>query len=370
MGSPSSASSPPAAPKVTLAEASEVRALDANIYSANFHKAFRIAMVPHGGYVATCFLRVAALHLDRSSRGQPDTMTAHLEYLDRTEVGPAIFVVEEMKAGRQTTVLQITLYQARDGAKTPLPTSAPWLPADGTAKREVVAFVKNTDFDKLEGLTLKTGFKLEPPPDAMPISLARMRQGHDPLWCRYRAPAHHRALTQPAFKALEYYSPRAESKAGPTAAAGLLDRWIRFADGERFTGPSLGFVADAWPIIVESYRPEPPPTDEETEASQTPFPWDSLFWYPTLNMSLEVKKRLPEQGVEWLFFRVQTKQIRNGRMDMEIIVLDETGDLVALASHVCLVLGLSRNLAGRVKHNETIRSTKDEGGLIKGKSRI
>lgn len=352
-------------PSLTLTEASEIKALDATTYAAHFHEAFRVAAVPHGGYIATCFLRVAALHLGRSSRNQPDTMTAHFEYLDRTEAGPAIFVVDEIKGGRQTSVLQITLYQVRAGDGCILPSSAPWLPTDGKtkAKREVMAFITNTNFNNLEGVSLNTSFTLLPAPATTPSSLDRMRQGNDPEWCLYPVPAHHRAMSQPAFRVLEYYSPRAEAAAGPAGASGILDRWIRFPTGERFTDASLGFVADAWPIIVESYRPKPPLTDDETEESQTPFPWDSLFWYPTLNMSIEIKKRLPAEGLEWLFIRVRTKQIRNGRMDMEVVVLDETGDIVALASHVNLVLGLARNLAGRVK-------SKGEGGSAKGKSRI
>lgn len=71
------------------------------------------------------------------------------------------------------------------------------------------------------------------------------------------------------------------------------------------------------------------------------------YWYPTLLLNLEVKKALPEEGVEWLFLRVRAKQIKNGRMDLEVIVLDGDGDLVLLSHHVCFILGAERNLAAR-----------------------
>ena len=64
-------------------------------------------------------------------------------------------------------------------------------------------------------------------------------------------------------------------------------------------------------------------------------------------LNIDFKKELPEEGVEWLFVRVQAKQIKNGRMDLEIVILDEEGDIVALSHHVALVLNAERNIAAR-----------------------
>lgn len=47
-------------------------------------------------------------------------------------------------------------------------------------------------------------------------------------------------------------------------------------------------------------------------------------------LNLDIKKPLPNGGVEWLFVRVATKQIRKGRMDLDIVILDEGGEIVAL----------------------------------------
>ena len=46
------------------------------------------------------------------------------------------------------------------------------------------------------------------------------------------------------------------------------------------------------------------------------------YWYPTLNLSLEVKKTIPSD-TRWLFTRTQLKKIANGRHDTEMIILDE-----------------------------------------------
>lgn len=65
-------------------------------------------------------------------------------------------------------------------------------------------------------------------------------------------------------------------------------------------------------------------------------------------MNLEVKRPLEEEEkVEWLFVRMQSKEVRNGRFDLEVVVLDEKEQLVALGGLVGLVLGMERNLGAR-----------------------
>ena len=64
-------------------------------------------------------------------------------------------------------------------------------------------------------------------------------------------------------------------------------------------------------------------------------------------LNIDFKKELPEEGVEWLFVRVQAKQIKNGRMDLDVVIIDEEGDIVALSQHVALVLSAERNIAAR-----------------------
>ena len=118
----------------------------------------------------------------------------------------------------------------------------------------------------------------------------------------------------------------------------LADEWLCFSDGSSFTNTSIGFVADMFPQIIESYR----------DQSQGP------FWYPTLLLNLDIKKSLPPQGVKWLQVRVQMKRIKNGRMDLEVHVNDGDGDLVALSHHVGFVLSAARNTAERRKPDTKI----------------
>ena len=56
---------------------------------------------------------------------------------------------------------------------------------------------------------------------------------------------------------------------------------------------------------------------------------------------------LPDEGVEWLFCREAPKQIKQGRLDIEVVILDETGDIVTLSHHVSLAVNAARNIAER-----------------------
>jgi acyl-CoA thioesterase FadM len=73
------------------------------------------------------------------------------------------------------------------------------------------------------------------------------------------------------------------------------------------------------------------------------------FWFPTVVMNLEVKKALPQEGVEWLHVRITGKQIQHGRADMDFVVRDVEGEMVAQAQHVFMIVSAERNKKTRVK---------------------
>ena len=97
---------------------------------------------------------------------------------------------------------------------------------------------------------------------------------------------------------------------------------------------------------VEAFLHDSNPYDVEAEASPGKKP-SAKFWYPTVLLNLDFKKPLPEEGVEWLFVRCSSKKIKNGRMDLDIAILDEGGDIVALSQHVALAVSTERNIAAR-----------------------
>ena len=258
------------------------------------------------------------------AQNQPHTITLHLTFVRRTSVGPATFTVYDTKVGRQTSTVGVTLTQGP------------------SASEEVVGYITNSNIDTESGLTLPTEWSLTPP--AYPVAdLARLAADEDEHWkLEKQFPF---AAFRKASQNLHFYFPRKGQSAN-----GIIDEWIRFSNGERFTNQALGFIADMWPQLVETYRDDsstgwdPAMTEQSRKTTKTE---RARFWYPTLLLNLEMKKGLHSEGVECLFVRLRAKQIKNGRTDLEVVILDELGDIVALSQHVTLILSVERNTAER-----------------------
>ncbi|KAI1655136.1 thioesterase-like superfamily-domain-containing protein [Daldinia decipiens] len=296
----------------TFSEATAVRALDSHTYSANFDSEWCVGSVPHGGVVTSIFLRVAAIHFRTTlaAQNQPHTVSQHVEFLRRTQEGSATLVVRDVKLGRQTSTIHVALSQE--------------------GREEVVGYLTHSNLATETGLSLETFWSLCPSPPPPPTSFAALLEGgKDAGWVEQ---------TDKPFAKFRKISNRVRTflpRNGPVAP-GLIDQWVRLESGERFTNEGLGFVSDHFPLIVDSLWRR-----EERDGRS------SAFWYPTVALSLDVKKALPAEGVEWLFSRVRAKLIKNGRMDIEVIIADETGEVVALSHHVVLIVDAERNMAAR-----------------------
>lgn len=263
--------------------------------------------MPHGGLVTSVFLGVASTHFGTTlaAQKQPHTITLHLEFLRRTQEGTATFKVKDAKLGRQTSTIHVSLTQ------------------DG--REEVVGYITNSNMDTESGVSFATGWSLDPPPPS--VDLARLaRHGADANWTEMTKKPF--GQFRKVMNRVRMYLPQRGQ-----ATTSLCDEWLRFESGERFTNESVGLVSDLWPQIIEAFR-----RDEKNSAP---------FWYPTLLLNLDVKKSLPEEGVEWLFVRVRAKKIKNGRQDLEVVIQDASGHVVALSHHVALVLSAERNTAKR-----------------------
>jgi hypothetical protein len=80
-----------------------------------------ILLVPNGGYVTGIILEVVKSHFSTSlaKQDQPHTIAVHVEFLRRTQVGPATFKVHDVKLGRQTSIVHVTMEQ--DGRQASAP---------------------------------------------------------------------------------------------------------------------------------------------------------------------------------------------------------------------------------------------------------
>jgi hypothetical protein len=253
-------------------------------------------------------------------------MTLHLEFPRRTEVGAAQFVVKDVKLGRQTSTVHVALIQH--------------------GKEEVLGYITNSNLDTEQGVSFETGWELHPKPYA--ADLSQFDLGRDQNWVEQKAMPF--ANFRKASNRVRFFFPRQGQ-----FLRSLTDQWICFRDGSRFTTETLGFVADMFPQVVEGYRDGDDPYAVKAEGKAGPVSKarsGANYWYPTVVLNLDIKKALPKDGVKWLFCRTRSKLIRNGRLDIEVIIFDESGHLVALSHHVTLVLGAARNMAARRRDGE------------------
>ncbi|KAK1750165.1 thioesterase-like superfamily-domain-containing protein [Echria macrotheca] len=304
---------------IPFSEATQVTPLGDGFYRVNLSPTFRIGSVPNGGYVAACMVRAASTHM--SPKNQPHAMTAHFAFLARTEPGPAIIAVEIVKPGRTLSTVHVTLYQG-GGA---LLDSSPWITGD--SRKAIAGYFTMADVTREQGLSISSAHvPIVSPPPPRPDFAALIREGGDEHWTAWVPPP--RLVRIDVLANTRVFGPRV-----PTLPPNMADVWMCLSSGEKFDTAALAFVVDSMPITIESYRTAP----------KTEFPPDGVFWYPTVVMNMDLKKALPAEGEEWLRLRLQTKQIRNGRLDLEVLVYDAQGDLVMLANHVNLILGFERN---------------------------
>ncbi|KAF2149842.1 hypothetical protein K461DRAFT_270417 [Myriangium duriaei CBS 260.36] len=313
-------------------DATAITQASSHNYEAHFRDDWCIGSVPHGGYITSCFMQVAKLHFDTTlaKRNQPHTITLHLEFVRRTEVGAATFTVRDVKLGRLTSTIHITLTQ--------------------NGREEVIGYLTHSNIPREEGPSFETRWQLEPPPPKTNVSA--LASDSDSKWQERKIMPF--SDFRKASNKFRFFFPK-EGQVEHSVA----DQWMALKSGEKLTNVTLGTIADMFPQLPEIFRTETDPysikaetkgIDTEAEARKKGV---AKFWYPTLLLNLDIKKALPEEGVDWLFTRTRAKQMKNGRYDLEIVVLDESGDIVALSHHVCFILPASRNLAKRSTDKST-----------------
>ena len=270
-------------------------------------------------------LRAAAAHLARtpSTAHQLHTMTAQALFARRAAAGPARVHVRTARPGGATSTVHVALRQG--------------------GRDLVLAYLTQADLRAERGVGFPTGWALRPPP--LPADVRRLKDGGDENWAEQTDMPF--AGFRRASQRVRFWFPR-----GGQRARGSNDQWMCLRENAgRFDNAALGFVADMFPQVVEGFNEEEDPYLVREKGVVEKLKTDgrrwARYWYPTVTMNLDVKKALPEEGAEFLFCRTSAKMIRNGRLDLEVVVLDEGGDLVAISNHVVMVLSAGRNLAAR-----------------------
>ncbi|CAG8040107.1 unnamed protein product [Penicillium olsonii] len=331
-------------PNSSFEQAIKVTPQGANKYSAHLRPEWCIGTVPHGGYTTAVIYNLALAHFAHAHSKQyksPATpISIQLSFLRRTASGPATFEVEDVKIGARTSTIHIKLLQPSE--KKP-----------GTLETMVVGYITVSPADAEVGISAKTGWKPQPAPasgsraDGSVDLSALGSTGSDGSWVKLNPPF-------PEFRKagaqLELFGPGGGKSLQEQGGGLSIDQWARFRPGGdvngRWTDAAVAYLIDMFPSALDGFDT----MSAEAAAKESGGPVDKLKaknWYPTVTLNVDMKKRLPVEGVEWLYSRVVTKVVKDGRTDLEVTVLDENGEIVALSTQVGLALSASRNVGTR-----------------------
>ena len=212
------------------------------------------------------------------------------------------------------------------------------------AHRNVLMVRRMGDFNSLRGVSIDTGWSLMPKPAE--ASIPQLATDSDPRWISYQCPWSPQGYRRPQ-SYVKFYVPF------EFRDPSFRDCWLTPSDQSlAFKSEHLGFVGDMTLPILDNFYGErgmgshaacvaaglEQKRNRERGIVELADSGSGSFTTPiasvTLSLNLEVKQRLPPEGVKWLFSRCRAKQIQNGRMDNEIVILDEHGQLIALVQQV------------------------------------
>ncbi|KAK2792585.1 hypothetical protein FQN52_003090 [Onygenales sp. PD_12] len=323
-------------------DAIRIKPLSSHTYSADLSTNWSVGTAPNGGYLAAIIYRTATTHFKQTHPTrhsfQPMPITMQLNYLRRSSVGPALLTVRDVKLGVRTSIIHVTLTQGKT------PTSQ----AELDAGARVSGYVTISDPVSEAGVTAPSNWAVyPPPPDSKPPQLSA--DGHPvqgSLW--KTSPPKHPDFRR-ASNNSKFYEPvdirDAERK-------GITDQWARLCPhGEKggpgkWTPEAVAYLLDIFPEALGRLE------NDTAQAMGVAPP----YWFPTLMLNIDFKKQLPKSGVQWLYSRITMKSIRNGRTDIEVVMLDEQGEVVAIANQTGLIMSSNRNTGAKGSDNSKASS--------------
>ncbi|KAJ5875937.1 uncharacterized protein N7529_001521 [Penicillium soppii] len=325
-------------------EAIKVTPQGANKYSAFLRPEWCIGTVPHGGYTTAVIYKLALTHFahahPKQYKSPASPISLQLSFLRRTASGPATFEVEDIKIGARTSTIHIKLLQPSEKKS-------------GTLETMVAGYITVSPPDAEVGISAKTGWKPYPSPPAGSrpdgsIDFASLaRTGSDGAWQKLETPF---PEFRKASSQIELYGPGDGATQQKRNGGMGIDQWARFRPhgdvNGRWTDAAVTYLIDMFPMALDGFDTMSA-TAAARENGGSVEAQRAKFWYPTVTLNVDMKKHLPAGGVEWLYSRVVTKVVRDGRTDLEVTVLDEAGEVIALSTQVGLAVSASRNVGTR-----------------------
>lgn len=245
-----------------------------------------------------------------------------------------MLTVEDSKLGARTSTIHVTLQQTSEKTQQ--------------LEAKVTGYITVSPPSAEVGISARTNWDLHPAPRPVDLEVLGGETGRDGVWRRVIPPF---VQFRKATGHLEVYGPERPPVSGDNGGKPpVVDQWARFRPGGdaggRWTNEAVAYLADMFPAALQGFDGM---ASSGSSSGEKGSELDGKFWYPTVTLNVDMKKQLPADGEEWLYSRVVNKAMRNGRMDIEVVVMDTSGEVVALGTQVGLVLSASRNVGKRQK---------------------
>ncbi|PYH39140.1 thioesterase family protein [Aspergillus neoniger CBS 115656] len=319
-----------------LRDALSVKRLTCHTYEKYFESAYANGQAAHGGFIAALFAEAARVHLSEWDVCNPLTLqNLHVEYVRRVAIHTTgLFEVEEIQKGTLTSLLHIRLVQDGQVRALCYARYGPWI--------KTPAIALDPEIER---------WRAEPVP-RMVIDDEEGVQDESWIRCRISHDPYSRVRTH-----FDYILPR-DSRLGSTKVV----EWIgpRIAH-DRLTNECIPMISDLWPQIPDNFKAERGESspysavgmvnrmieveDKKVGMMLTKEDADTWVtaWYPTMTLELQLHKPLPAEGVRWLFQEARSQQLTSKKMDVELRISDNEGDLVAIGQLSVLVVPKERN---------------------------
>ena len=305
-----------------------------HIYTVSYHADWVVGRVLHGGSVAAAIHLVAITHMATEPKlavlNQPDLFTLHIEFLRFSKPRDSTITVTELKAGALTSTLQLQLSQ------------------DGQTNVLAVATFINMDNP---GPTVARTWRPHPPPAPVPDFEAVDAHKPEAHWLS----AH---LTDEIFPILGRLLALNPREGFPFD--GICDAWYSFQDNEHMDAVYLTMMTDCIPSMsdtllrngglydahrflheVEARAKDRPGVPVEVTNSLEAAMKTTIL-NNTITLDIEFKRRLPEEGVRWIFSRAESRMLEGGRLDLDVTLCDQNMDLLCIARQSILALDARR----------------------------
>ncbi|KAK1149443.1 hypothetical protein N8T08_006666 [Aspergillus melleus] len=347
-------------PPTSLAQALDFQPSSGPATALQLPSDIGIGNVTIGGYIACAMAKYALHYASQHSRmqRQVDLRSAVVQfYRPVFPTHPMTMTLREVSVGKGWSTLRVEAFQANKI----------------TTSGDLVI----TNFS-IDGVTLQTGWR--PSPEPKPVDLAKLEAENHPDWISY-----HCAFYPDGFRRGHSYVKAFIPRVRPSDAA-FVEQWIEpgwdcHPQGSlrtkrpgtdtyaRFTTEMIPFVVDlALPIQENLFPPIDGKPSTGSIAATLEFAeqqrkareegredWRALeedgskvlkarMVNVSLALSVEIKQRLPAEGVRWLYLRNECKRILNGRMDMEVLLFDEKMHLIAISHQTAVLIPPARKM--------------------------